>query len=103
MMRVAIPMWVMGSIGKRVELVRAFVGPTRVYPPMHQGVLVGLMYDEESHGSYALVALDESDLTYMENFAYSEIRPPLGRSVQYEIAEGYLLPSDDGYAKPFQR
>lgn len=76
-----IPLWVVASLGKRVALVDGFEGPCEAYPPMHEGILAGIQYDEVSNQCYTLVALDMNDLTYLENFDFSEIRPPHGPAV----------------------
>ena len=80
-----IPLWVIASLGKPVELVSSFFGPSETYPPMHQGVLRGILYNEDSKGCYVIVALDVNDPTYLENFGFSEIRPPLSKPVPFDI------------------
>lgn len=76
-----IPLWVVASLGKRVALVKGFEGPCEAYPPMHEGFLTGIQYDEVGNQCYALVALDMDDLSYLENFYFHEIRPPHGPAV----------------------
>lgn len=85
-----IPLWVVASLGKRVELVNEFVGPCESYPAMHQGVLDGIQYDEASDSCYALVALDVDDLSYLENFSFAEIRAANGLA-PYAIANGDVV------------
>lgn len=83
-----IPLWAVASLGKRVALVSKFVGPCdEVYPPMHEGVMTGIQYDDEGDRCYALVALDLNDMSYLENFYFDEIRPPHGPAV-YVLNDG---------------
>ena len=94
-----IPLWVVASLGRYVSIRIQFQGGNTVYMPGHWGLLVGIMVKpDEEEGITLLVALDENDLGYMENFLIDEVRP-VSDAVLFslDLDEGYLrqIPSVD--------
>jgi hypothetical protein len=62
-------------MGKPVKLLRPFDGPLKRYEPGDSGVLTGISITDGRSGFYLLVALDQNDDGYLENFEVSEVRP----------------------------
>lgn len=69
----AVPLWIVASLGKHVELVKGFEGPCETYPAGYSGRLVSIQAGDES--MHVTVQLDPDDWGYEENFAFDEIMP----------------------------
>lgn len=86
-----IPLWVVASLGKRVALVKDFVGPCETYEAGCEGVLTTIQADDG--GSFHVtVALDPNDPTYWENFTFDQVRPPHAQiTFQLDIERGAIV------------
>lgn len=87
-----LPLWIAASLGKHVVLKRDFVGPCERYAAGAVGLLAGIMVDDDDpRHLYVIVALDPSDVTYLENFEFDDIEP-LHHKVQMSlnIEEGLI-------------
>lgn len=73
-----IPLWIVASLGKTVELVFRFRGAVQTYEPGYQGILHGI-HVGESGRCVLTVALDEEDPSYLENFYFDQVRPAQDR------------------------
>lgn len=86
-----IPLWVVASLGRQVELVSGFEGSCEVYPAMHRGVLMGIQFDADLGRPCALVALDMDDLGYLEGFGFGDIRSVGSASYSLDAGRGMLV------------
>jgi hypothetical protein len=67
-----VPLWIVASLGKSVQLVDLFKTSLKVYPAGSVGVLTSI---QSGGGLYVTVALDEEDETYLENFSFDQVQP----------------------------
>lgn len=92
-MKNAFPLWIPAMLGKEVSLLVEFVGPCETYGVGSVGRLMGIMVDDDEFAhSYAIVALDDQDISYLENFEFDQIRP-VGQEVKMSVdmEEGVLV------------